>query len=76
LPRLKCTFREFVDIIEGHGFISHRHEGTSHRQYRGIVDGKVRMVTVAYHHINDDILAETLASMIHQSGLRKSPFRK
>ena len=34
------------------------------------------MVTVAFHSINDDIHPETLASMIRQSGLPKSLFRK
>jgi predicted RNA binding protein YcfA (HicA-like mRNA interferase family) len=42
LPRLKCTFREFIAIIEARGFALHRHDGTSHRIYRGVVGGEVR----------------------------------
>lgn len=76
MPRLKCTFREFIAIIEAHGFVLHRHEDGSHRQYRGVVGGLVRYVTVAYHNIGDDILPETLSSMIRQSGLSKKLFRK
>jgi predicted RNA binding protein YcfA (HicA-like mRNA interferase family) len=76
LPRLKCTFREFIAIIETQGFTEHRHQASSHRQYRGVVEGQVRMVTVAFHNIGDDIRPETLASMIRQSGLPKSLFRK
>ena len=69
------TFREFIKIIEAEGFVFHRQGSTSHRIYRGIVDNKVRLVTVAYHRINDAILAKTLASMIRQSGLPKKLFR-
>ncbi|HEX8665738.1 MAG TPA: type II toxin-antitoxin system HicA family toxin [Beijerinckiaceae bacterium] len=63
-------------IIEAHGFILHRHDGSSHRQYRGIVQGEVRYVTVAYHSAGDEILPDTLSSMIRQSGLSKKLFRK
>jgi predicted RNA binding protein YcfA (HicA-like mRNA interferase family) len=75
LPRLKCTFREFIAIIEAHGFRLHRQDG-SHRQYRGEIGGQVRYVTVAFHGTNDDILPDTLASMIRQSGLSRQLFRK
>lgn len=75
MPRLKCTFREFIAIIEAHDFQCHRQDG-SHRQYRGVIDGQTRYVTVAYHNIKDEILPDTLASMIRQSGLPKKLFRK
>ena len=48
----------------------------SHRQYRGVVAGQVRYVTVAYHNAGDEILLDTLSSMIRQSGLSKRLFRK
>jgi predicted RNA binding protein YcfA (HicA-like mRNA interferase family) len=76
LPRLKCTFREFIAILEQYRFVLHRHDGGSHRQYRGVVEGKVCLVTVAYHNINDEIRPDTLASMIRQSGVPKKMFRK
>lgn len=41
-----------------------------------MVAGQVRLVTVAYHGLNDDILPKTLASMIRQSGLPKDLFRR
>jgi len=75
VPRLKCTFREFIAIIEALEFKHHRQDG-SHRQYRGVVDGQTRYVTIAYHNINDEILPDTLVSMIRQSGLPKKLFRK
>jgi predicted RNA binding protein YcfA (HicA-like mRNA interferase family) len=75
LPRLKCTFREFIAILEVHGFSEVRVAG-SHRRFRGEFGGQVRMVTVAYHAIGDEIALGTLESMIRQSGLHKSLFRK
>ena len=78
MPRLKCTFREFIEIIEANGFeiVSGRTTG-SHRQYkRSANKGETRLVTVAYHNINDDVLPGTLSSMIRQSGLPKRLLRK
>jgi predicted RNA binding protein YcfA (HicA-like mRNA interferase family) len=74
VPRLKCTFRRFIEIIEAHGFVLQRQEG-SHRRYRGEHGGQVWLVTVAFHAIGDEIKPETLASMIRQSGLPKKLFR-
>jgi predicted RNA binding protein YcfA (HicA-like mRNA interferase family) len=75
VPRLKCTFREFIAIIEAHGFALERYEG-SHRNYIGVVSEERRLVTVAPHSFKDEIKPETLASMIRQSGLSKKLFRK
>ena len=76
MPRLKCTFREFIAILETHGFTEVRHQGGSHRRFRGEFGGQVRMVTVAYHAMGDEILTGTLEAMIRQSGLPKKLFRK
>ena len=76
MPRLKLTFRQFIAILEANGFVLVRHEATSHRRYRGERDGRVFLVTVAYHNDKDDIRPDTLASMIRQSGLPKSLFRR
>jgi len=67
LPRLKCTFREFITILERHGFIEVRDATGSHRRFRGETAGETRFVTVAYHNINDQVLTGTLQSMIRQS---------
>ena len=75
MPRLKCTFREFINILVGAKFELVRMEAT-HRRYVGTVGGSVRNVTVAFHNINDEIKPDTLASMIRQSGLPKHLFRK
>jgi predicted RNA binding protein YcfA (HicA-like mRNA interferase family) len=68
-------YRDFLKIIEGHGFRCIRGEGGSHRQYEGFVGGRRQMVTVAYHLLSDDIAPGTLASMIRQSGLPRRVFR-
>lgn len=75
MPRLSCTFRRFIELLLAHGFVLSRTE-SSHRRYRGVIGGQVRLVTVAYHNMNDEIKPDTLASMIRQSGLPKSLFRK
>jgi predicted RNA binding protein YcfA (HicA-like mRNA interferase family) len=75
VPRLKCTFREFIEILERAQFVLTRTEA-SHRRYVGNVDGEVRNVTVAFHNPNEEIKPDTLASMIRQSGLPKRLFRK
>jgi predicted RNA binding protein YcfA (HicA-like mRNA interferase family) len=75
LPRLKCTYREFIEILDTHGFEAVRQGATSHARWRGIVGGKVMLVTVAGSG-GDYVLPDTLASMIRQSGLPKNLFRK
>jgi predicted RNA binding protein YcfA (HicA-like mRNA interferase family) len=67
-------FRRFIQLLEAHGFTEARQKG-SHRQFEGMIDGRRRMVTVAYHSVNDEIVPKTLASMIRQSGLPKELFR-
>ena len=67
-------FRAFVRILLDHGFELDRQRG-SHRVYKGIVDGQVRLVVVAGHRDSDDVKPGTLASMIRQSGLPRRLFR-
>lgn len=76
MPRLICTFRRFIDILLDHGFVLLRHDGGSHRRYRGVVGEKVRLVDVAAHNLNDEIKTGTLKSMIRQSGLPEKLFRR
>ena len=76
MPRLKCTFRDFIQIILKQGFLLVRHDGTSHQVYRGLVDGKPHVVVVAAHHLGDEIKAGTLDAMIRQTGLPKTLFRR
>jgi predicted RNA binding protein YcfA (HicA-like mRNA interferase family) len=66
-------FREFIQVIEQHGFTLKRTEG-SHRRYEGVTDGRLQLVTIAYHSANDDIRPKTLSSMVRQSGYRKDCF--
>ncbi|MFM8471474.1 MAG: type II toxin-antitoxin system HicA family toxin [Limisphaerales bacterium] len=68
-------FSRFVEIIREHGFDVHRQGAGSHVIYRGVVGGKVCLVTVAAHKMSDEIKPGTLAAMIRQSGLSKRLFR-
>jgi predicted RNA binding protein YcfA (HicA-like mRNA interferase family) len=75
VPRLNCTYREFIAILLAHSFIEIRQEG-SHRQYRGTVNGQICLVTVAAHDLGANIGLTVLQSMIRQSGLKGKLFRK
>jgi predicted RNA binding protein YcfA (HicA-like mRNA interferase family) len=66
-------FRDLIRILEERGFELARQRG-SHRTYKGIVGGQVRVVVVAYHRESDDIRPGTLSSMIRQSGLSRKLF--
>lgn len=66
-------YRDFVVILEAHGFCLTRQKG-SHKQYRGMVSGKVQLVTVSGDP-GDEIRPRNLASMIRQSALPKRLFK-
>ncbi len=68
-------FRDFLRVIEEHGFVLHRQGSGSHAIYRAVISGEVRLITVAAHRLSDEIKPGTLAAMIRQSGLTKSLFR-
>jgi predicted RNA binding protein YcfA (HicA-like mRNA interferase family) len=67
-------FRDLIRILEAHGFVLDRQRG-SHRTYKGLVAGKMRVVTVACHRESDEVKRGTLSSMMRQSGLPKRLFR-
>ena len=67
------TFREFIKILEAHGF-EFDHQKGSHRVYKGVVGGRTRVVVVAGHRDSEEIKRGTLGSMIRQSGLPKQVF--
>lgn len=68
------NFRDFLRILEAHGFELARQRG-SHRTYRAVVSGETKIVVVARTREGDEIKSGTLGSMIRQSGLAKSLFR-
>lgn len=68
-------FRDFIRILERHGFELARPPSGSHRVYKGRVEGGTRLVVVACHRESDEIKPGTLSSMIRQSGLPKHLFR-
>ena len=68
-------FRDSIRILEANGFMLDRQRG-SHRTYKGVVAGKMRVVIIACHRESDDIKPGTLSSIIRQSGLPKRLFRR
>lgn len=75
MPRLRATYNQALEILEQHGFVLHRQEST-HRHYRGVVNGEIHLVTLAPHRWGDQIHPDTLKSIIRQSGLPKKLFRR
>jgi predicted RNA binding protein YcfA (HicA-like mRNA interferase family) len=75
VPRLKCTFRDFIEILLANDFVLFRQDG-SHRRYTKKTKDATFHVTVAAHNVNDEIRPGTLKAMIRQSGLHSSLFRK
>jgi predicted RNA binding protein YcfA (HicA-like mRNA interferase family) len=71
--RATVKYRDFIRLLEEHGFRQTRQKG-SHRRYEGLVSGKLQLVTVSGKP-GDEVLPQTLASMIRQSGLPKRLFR-
>lgn len=67
-------FRDVEKILLGQGFAVIRQRG-SHRVLQGFINGQQRIVTLAYHARNDDVLPKTLGSIIRQSGLPKRLFK-
>jgi predicted RNA binding protein YcfA (HicA-like mRNA interferase family) len=76
VPGLKCSFREFMNIIKDHGFLLMRHDSTSHQRWKRVEGEKVYYIDIACHNEGKNIPTGTLQSMIRQSGLPKKLFRK
>lgn len=67
-------FRDCIRILQENGFELARQRG-SHRTYKGVVNGRIEVVTISCHRESDDIKPGTLASIIRQSRLDKRLFR-
>lgn len=65
--------REVIRILKDNGFRQARSKG-SHRQFRGMVGGQVRGVTVPGKD-GDEVNKATLASIKRQSDLPRGLFR-
>jgi predicted RNA binding protein YcfA (HicA-like mRNA interferase family) len=75
LSRLRLTFDEIRLILEAHGFELIRHDGSSHRRYRAVVNGRVHFVDLAPHRWSDDVGPVMIGMICRQSGLSKKVFR-
>ncbi|MSO93436.1 MAG: addiction module toxin, HicA family [Rhodospirillales bacterium] len=68
------NFRGVIEVLVRNGFQLARQKG-SHRIYKGVVGGQMRLVVVSAHRESDDVKPGTLASIVRQSGLPKRLFR-
>jgi predicted RNA binding protein YcfA (HicA-like mRNA interferase family) len=76
LPRLKCTYRRIVEILEAHGFTQEPTKASSHRKFTATRGGVAYVVIVAYHKLSDEACPGTLKSIIRTSGLPETLFRR
>jgi predicted RNA binding protein YcfA (HicA-like mRNA interferase family) len=67
-------YRDFVRILEDHGFVCVRIRG-SHRQYKAVINGRTQLVTVDFDQPGQDIMINNFKSMVRQSGLDKQLFK-
>lgn len=67
-------YREFIAVLEHHGFREVRQRG-SHHIYQRKEKGRTWVVPVAYSKLGDGVKPGTLVGMIRLSGLPKSRFR-
>lgn len=68
---MNWSFDDVVDFLKQHHFVFAHHQqgGGSHDYYRGLVDGKQRLVEIQYH-AGEAIKPKTLKlSIIRSSGV-------
>jgi predicted RNA binding protein YcfA (HicA-like mRNA interferase family) len=71
MPRVNISSKEIERILKKYGFKIVGQKG-SHQQFKGIINGKKRRVTVLANKKDFDI--KTFESMVRQSGLNKNDF--
>ena len=70
----RVKYREFIGILEAHGFSFTRQEDTHHFN-EGVVNGRREVVSCDYNQEGEDISPRNFASMIRQSKLPRKLFR-
>jgi predicted RNA binding protein YcfA (HicA-like mRNA interferase family) len=71
MPRVNISSKDIERILKKYGFKIVGKKG-SHQQFKGIINGKKRRVTVLANKKDFDI--KTFESMVRQSGLNKNDF--
>ncbi len=71
----KLSAEQIIAILLANGFELDRQNGTSHRQYKGLVDGQTRLATIASHNDKEIMPRGTVSSIIRQSALNRKLFR-
>ena len=73
MPRVNLSSKDVERVLRRNGFQLVSQKG-SHQQFKGIVEGKKRRVTVLANKKDFDI--KTFQSMVRQSGLNEKAFFK
>lgn len=73
VPKVNITSREIEKVLRRYGFVFVGQKG-SHQQFKGIIKGVKRRVTVLDNKKDFDI--KTFQSMVRQSGLEEINFLK
>ena len=73
VPKVNITSREIEKVLRRYGFVFVGQKG-SHQQFKGIIKGVKRRVTVLDNKKDFDI--KTFKSMVRQSGLEEIDFLK
>jgi predicted RNA binding protein YcfA (HicA-like mRNA interferase family) len=73
MPRVNLSSKDVERVLRRNGFQLASQKG-SHQQFRGILEGKKRRVTVLANKKDFDI--KTFKSMVRQSGLGEEKFFK
>jgi predicted RNA binding protein YcfA (HicA-like mRNA interferase family) len=71
VPRVKITNKEGGKVLSRYGFVFVGQKG-SHQQFKGIIKGMKRRVTVLNNKKDFDL--KTFQSMVRQSGLKREVF--
>jgi len=71
MPRINISSKEIEKVLRKYGFQIAGRKG-SHQQFKGLINGKKRRVTVLGNKKDFDI--KTFQSMVRQSGMKDQNF--
>ena len=72
---LPVKYKDVERVLKQNGFVLTRQNTGSHRQFTATINGKKRLVTLAYNQKYEEVKKGTLGSIKRQSALDKNLFR-
>ena len=73
---MNWTFQDVVDFLRQHFFVFSGSYGGSHHYYKGLVDGKPRLVEVQYHGSQRISPRSLQHDIVPKSGIPKEIWKK